>query len=153
MAPLPAVTHYVYILLAFTYFPCSTVRAGGNKVWEMESSSAGGASAAVNADAARRPPPPPSSALRPGYECNRCGKPGHHIRNCPTNGNPAYDRGGALNGGGRGPSADPSTVTVTKVQPNKPNLQSRLLIIFYRPAIAPFLYRRSEVCRRTAFST
>ena len=29
--------------------------------------------------------------LHPGYICNRCGKPGHHIRDCPTNGDPAYD--------------------------------------------------------------
>lgn len=29
--------------------------------------------------------------LHPGYVCNRCGKPGHHIRDCPTNGDPAYD--------------------------------------------------------------
>jgi len=32
-----------------------------------------------------------SSSLNPGYVCRRCGIPGHHIQNCPTNGDPAYD--------------------------------------------------------------
>ena len=46
---------------------------------------------------------------------SRCGKPGHHIRNCPTNGNPAYDRGGSHNGGkGEGGAA-----TVAKVYPSE----------------------------------
>ena len=29
--------------------------------------------------------------LPPGYVCNRCRKPGHHIRDCPTNGDKAFD--------------------------------------------------------------
>ena len=30
--------------------------------------------------------------LPPGYVCDRCGKEGHLIKNCPTNGDPKYDR-------------------------------------------------------------
>eukprot|EP00011_Vannellida_sp_DIVA3-517-6-12_P007638 CAMPEP_0114628906 /NCGR_PEP_ID=MMETSP0168-20121206/13074_1 /TAXON_ID=95228 ORGANISM="Vannella sp., Strain DIVA3 517/6/12" /NCGR_SAMPLE_ID=MMETSP0168 /ASSEMBLY_ACC=CAM_ASM_000044 /LENGTH=412 /DNA_ID=CAMNT_0001840327 /DNA_START=118 /DNA_END=1352 /DNA_ORIENTATION=- len=33
-----------------------------------------------------------SRAPPPNYVCHRCGKPGHFISNCPTNGDPAYDK-------------------------------------------------------------
>jgi len=29
--------------------------------------------------------------LNPNYICHRCGKPGHYIQHCPTNGDPAFD--------------------------------------------------------------
>lgn len=52
--------------------------------------------------------PPP-----PGYECKRCGKPGHWIKLCPTNGDPNFDRDrdGRAQGG-----ADSATGTVGKVK-------------------------------------
>ena len=28
----------------------------------------------------------------PNYTCHRCGRPGHYIQHCPTNGDPAYDK-------------------------------------------------------------
>jgi len=33
----------------------------------------------------------PSTQPPPGYMCYRCMKPGHFIRFCPTNGDPAFD--------------------------------------------------------------
>ena len=30
--------------------------------------------------------------LPPSYICKRCNQPGHFIKNCPTNGDPAFDR-------------------------------------------------------------
>jgi len=33
----------------------------------------------------------PGAKPPPGYVCHRCHQPGHFIRNCPTNGDPAYD--------------------------------------------------------------
>lgn len=32
-----------------------------------------------------------------GYVCRRCGKPGHFLPNCPTNGDPAYENKPQLN--------------------------------------------------------
>ena len=36
--------------------------------------------------------PANAQGIWPGYKCRRCGQEGHHIRNCPTNGDAAYDR-------------------------------------------------------------
>ena len=33
----------------------------------------------------------PNAKPPPGYVCHRCQQPGHFIRNCPTNGDPAFD--------------------------------------------------------------
>ena len=86
----------------------------------MESSSSTSSSTfnAPTETAPARPRPPPPTTLRPGYVCNRCGKAGHHISLCPTNGDPNYDRGGIYNGGAKGAvdASGATTATVAKIR-------------------------------------
>lgn len=66
-------------------------RIGGNMVWSAE----GGDSHESDPQRIPKRPAAPSGPVGippPGYECKRCGKPGHFIKYCPTNGDPNYDR-------------------------------------------------------------
>ncbi len=70
----------------------------------------------------KRPGPPPSTSAPvgippPGYECKRCGKPGHYIKYCPTNGDPSYDRDAKNNNNQAGGESSAAT-TVAKVKIN-----------------------------------
>jgi len=72
-------------------------RSGGNMVWSAEGDSGTGLGTSESSSVPRGVPqparrPPTTAAPPPGYECKRCGKPGHYIKHCPTNGDPAYDR-------------------------------------------------------------
>ncbi len=63
----------------------------------------------------KRPGAPPSATAPvgippPGYECKRCGKPGHYIKYCPTNGDPSYDRDAKNNNQAGGETTAATTV-------------------------------------------
>jgi hypothetical protein len=84
-------------------------RIGGNMVWSAETH---GDSAESGDRGQKRPiAPGPVGMPPPGYECKRCGKPGHYIKHCPTNGDPSYDR----DRDGRNPQGAETTGTVGKV--------------------------------------
>jgi hypothetical protein len=74
-----------------------------------------------NNDSARAPKRPtvpggPVGIPPPGYECKRCGKPGHYIKYCPTNGDPTFDR----DRDGRNPQGAETGGTVGKVSRSHP---------------------------------
>lgn len=58
----------------------------GNKVWVSDAKRPIEGVAPLPT-APKRAPPLPSN-----YVCNRCGRGGHHIKNCPTNGDPKFDK-------------------------------------------------------------
>lgn len=82
----------------------------------MPGAAAGAVPGGRGAPGARRPPMVPNVAPPPGYECRRCGKPGHFIQHCPTNNDPSFDKS-RYGGAGSAPS-DGSTsapVPISKV--------------------------------------
>jgi hypothetical protein len=62
----------------------------------------------------RRAPMVPNVAPPPGYECRRCGKPGHFIQHCPTNSDPSFDKS-RFSGAGAPEGSTPAAVPMAKV--------------------------------------
>ena len=71
---------------------------GGNRTWVSDTASAAGSSQSTGslAGVPRRWPQAGGATSSgnhgAGYVCRRCGKAGHFLPNCPTNGDPSYDK-------------------------------------------------------------
>lgn len=76
----------------------ATGQAVGNRTWVSDASSvAGGSQGGGGLTGVPRRWPATGTAASSGnhgagYVCRRCGKAGHFLPNCPTNGDPSYDK-------------------------------------------------------------
>ena len=95
-------TFFSHSKVHFINFRRSTSQIGGNRTWvndgaSISASSSQGSSGLAGITRRQGGGVASSGGHGAGYVCRRCGKAGHFLPNCPTNGDPAYENKPAQN--------------------------------------------------------